>query len=136
MAEKKKLLAEAGPEEVKIILGWVFNFRDLTVSLPENKYIAWTEAIRSVLAKNKTNYKELESMIGRMIHVGVIMTQIHHFMSRLRDLLRRVSNRRSINLTDATRKDLELMLFFLESARSGIDMNLLVFRKLLGLATL
>ena len=37
MAEIKKLLAEAGPEEIKIILGWIFNFRELTVSLPENK---------------------------------------------------------------------------------------------------
>ena len=57
------------------------------------------------------------------------MTQIHHFMSRLRDLLRRVCNRRSIKLSGPTRKDLELMLFFLETARDGIDMNLLVFRK-------
>ena len=61
--------------------------------------------------------------------MGVIMTQIHHFMSRLRDLLRKVSNRRSIKLTTSTRKDLELMITFLKTARSGIDMNLLVFRK-------
>ena len=117
IAEKKKLLAEAGPEEVKIIMGWVFNFRDLTVSLPERKYIAWTDVMRTVLAKNKTNYKELEIIIGRMVHVGVIMTQIHHFMSRLRDLLRRVSNRRSIKLTDPTRKDLELVLLFFRNSK-------------------
>ena len=61
--------------------------------------------------------------------MGVIITQIHHFMSRLRDLLRKVSNRRSIKLTISTRKDLELMITFLKTARSGMDMNLLVFRK-------
>ena len=64
-----------------------------------------------------------------MVHVGIVISQIHHFMSRLRDLLRRSHNRRSIKLTDPTRKDLELMLFFLEKAKDGIDMNLLVFRK-------
>ena len=34
MAEKKRLLAEAGPEEIIIILGWIFNFRGLIVYLP------------------------------------------------------------------------------------------------------
>ena len=32
-------------------------------------------------------------------------------------------------MTDLTRKDLELMLFFLEKGKDGIGMNLLVFRK-------
>ena len=129
MAEKKKLLAEAGPEEVKTILGWVFNFRKLTVSLPANKYVAWSNSIKDLLTANKTSFKELESLIGRMVHVGIILPQLHHFMSRLRDLLWKSSNRRSINLTESTRKDLELMLFFLNKAKDGIDMNLLVFRK-------
>ena len=35
MAAPAKLLAEEGPEEMKIILGWVFNFRSLAVSLPD-----------------------------------------------------------------------------------------------------
>ena len=47
-------------------------------------------------------------------------------MSRSRDLLGRSRNRNSIKSTDPTRKDLELMLFFLEKAKEGIDMNLLV----------
>ena len=34
MAEKWKILAEAGPEEVKTTLGWVFNFKELLVVLP------------------------------------------------------------------------------------------------------
>ena len=129
MAEKKKLLAEAGPDEMKVILGWLFNFRKLTVYLPENKHVAWTRTIKDVLAANKTSYTELDTIIGRMVHVGFIISQIYHFMSRLRDLMWRSRNRRSIKLTTSTRKDLELMLFFLEDAKEGIDMNLLVFRK-------
>ena len=129
MAEKKKLLAEAGPEEIKTILGWVFNFRKLLVALPENKYVAWSKAITDILEADRTSYKELETTIGRLVHVGILMPQLYHFMSRLRDLLRRACNRRTIKLTEPTRKDLELMLFFLEKSKVGIDMNLLVFRK-------
>ena len=50
-------------------------------------------------------------------------------MSRLRDLMWRSRNRRTLKLTNPTKKDLELMLFFLGKAKEGIDMNLLVFRK-------
>ena len=114
---------------MKIILGWLFNFLGLIVYLPENKYVAWTCTIKGVLVSNKTSYKELETIIGRMVHVGIIISQIHHFMSRLRDLLWRSHDRRSIKLTDLTRKNLDLMLFFLVKAKDGIDMNLLVFRK-------
>ena len=89
----------------------------MTVYLPENKCVAWTNTIKGVLDSNKTSYKELETIIGRMVHVGIIVSQIHHFMSRLRDLLWRSHNRRSIKLTDPTRKDLELMLFFLEKSK-------------------
>ena len=101
----------------------------MIVYLPENKLVAWTSTIKGVFGSNKKNYKELETMIGRMVHVGIIISQIHHFMSRLRDLLWRSHDRRSIKLTDLTRKNLDLMLFFLVKAKDGIDMNLLVFRK-------
>ena len=53
-------------------------------------------------------------------------------MSRLRELLWRSQNRRSIKLTDTTRTDLEIMLFFLDKAKDGINMNLSVFRKQTG----
>jgi hypothetical protein len=37
-----KLFAEAGLTELKMILGWEFNFQRLKVALPENKFIVWT----------------------------------------------------------------------------------------------
>ena len=74
MAEKKKLLAETGPEEIKTILGWLFNLKGLIVYLPENKFVAWTNTIKGVWGSNKTSYKELETIIGRMVHVGIIIS--------------------------------------------------------------
>ena len=45
MATRGKNLSKAGAEEIKIILGWILNFRSLKISLTENKYVAWKEAI-------------------------------------------------------------------------------------------
>ena len=41
MVAEDKLAAEGGLAKTIVILGWFFNFRTLTVSLPEHKHIAW-----------------------------------------------------------------------------------------------
>ncbi len=45
MVAQEKLKAEGGLEEMKIILGWHFNFCMLTVTLPKQKHIAWSSKI-------------------------------------------------------------------------------------------
>ncbi len=37
MEALNKLFAEVGPGEIKIILGWIFDFRRMLVQLPEKK---------------------------------------------------------------------------------------------------
>ena len=64
MAAQAKLLAKAGAEEIKIILGWILNFRTLTIALPDNKYVAWKVAILEILEAGHTSFKKLEQMIG------------------------------------------------------------------------
>ena len=61
--------------------------------------------------------------------MGIVLPSIHHFMSRLRELLRKSANTRRVNLNTNVIEDLKLMLFFLEEAHIGVDMNLLVYRK-------
>ena len=63
-----KILAEVGAEEIKIIIGWILNFRTLTIHLPENKCIAWKEDILGITESVNTSFKELEQMIGRLVH--------------------------------------------------------------------
>ena len=129
MPAQKKLIAEAGAKEIKIILGWILNFRTLTIALPKNKYVAWKVAILEILEAGNTSFIELEPMIGRIVHLGIVLPSIHHFMSRLRGLLRKSANRSRINLNTNVIKDLELMLFLLEEAHIGVDMKILVYRK-------
>ena len=93
MAARPKLLAEAGAEEIKIIMGWILNFRTLTIAMPEKKYVAWKVAILEILEAGNTSFKELEQMIGRLVHLGIFIPSIYHFMSRLRELLRKLAKR-------------------------------------------
>jgi hypothetical protein len=49
MAAEDKLKAEGGLSETKTILGWLFNFCTLTVSLPEHKYSAWSNDLKQMI---------------------------------------------------------------------------------------
>jgi hypothetical protein len=73
MVAEEKLKAKGGLSETKIILGWLFNFRTLTVSLPEHKYIAWSNELKQLIRSRGTTKKQLESTIGRLGHVGYII---------------------------------------------------------------
>jgi hypothetical protein len=129
MEARNKLAAKAGLEEEKIILGWHFDFRRLIISLPSNKFIAWMDSINDILARGTTTAKELETTIGRLGHLGAIVPFVYHFLSRLRDLQWRATNRRLIDIPQTCRNDLELMLSFLHKAYTGINMNLISFRR-------
>jgi len=129
MAALTKLLAEAGLEETKTILGWFFDFRRMTVALPDNKYVAWKRDITEMIEKGWTCASDLDTLIGRLGNIGVIMCQIFHFLSRLRTLHARAKNRRKIVINESCMSDLKLMLYFLKKANEGIDMNMLAYRK-------
>jgi hypothetical protein len=64
MYAREKLKAEAGLSEKKMILGWSFHFRRLLISLPKNKFIAWTSTINKLLVDGSSTAKELKSTIG------------------------------------------------------------------------
>ncbi len=81
-----KLKAEAGLSEKKMILGWLFDFRRLLISLPKNKFIAWTATINKLLVDGSSTAKEIESTIGRLGHLALVVLGVHHFLSRLREL--------------------------------------------------
>ena len=70
MAASNKLLVEAMLEETKTILGWVFDFRRLTISPPDNKCIAWSEAIQEILDNEIVTAKELEKIYRTTLPLG------------------------------------------------------------------
>ena len=124
-----KLTAEAALEEEKILLGWKLNTRNLSISLPFDKFKAWTSNINSIITQNKTTFKELETLIGRLGHVTLILPYSKHFMSRLRSLMYRAKHKRTVNLPEEVKEDLTFHAKILFIAHKGISMNLLTYRK-------
>ena len=73
MVAKDTLIAENGLSETQVILGWLFNFRTLTISLPGPTFIAWMAAIQKMITLKCTTSKDLNITIGQMGHVGFVI---------------------------------------------------------------
>jgi hypothetical protein len=58
-----KLIAEARPEGIKLILGWLLYFHQLVMLLPENKHQVWSKYIQAILIQGCLTAKELETLI-------------------------------------------------------------------------
>ena len=71
----------------------------------------------------------MDSLIGRLNHVGYIIPQARHFLSRLRRLRDRTKNRRDTHIAKVCADDMDLWDAFLIQAHNGINMNLLTYRK-------
>ena len=99
------------------------------MALPNNKFTAWSEAIEIIISRMTTSAKEMEQNIGQLVHLGFVLLAIYHFLSQLQDLQWQAENRRSIPANTECAKDLLLMLWFLQKAREGIDLNLIAYRK-------
>ena len=129
MITRDKMLAEGALEELKIILGWLYDTRRLLVALPKHKYIAWSDQIQEAINTRFIAYIDLDNIVGRLNHAACIIPLSRHFLSRIRSCLR-TSNKwcRRIALTNEAINDLILWLKLLCKANEGISMNLLCFR--------
>ena len=56
------------------------------------------DSINDILARGTTTAKELETTIGCLDLLGAIAPFVYHFLSRLRDLQWRATNRRLIDI--------------------------------------
>lgn len=83
MEVTSKLIAEAGHSEIKMILGWKWDFRRLIISLPDNKFAAWTTQIEQILQERSVTTRKLKTTIGRLTHLSLVVPFVHHFLSRL-----------------------------------------------------
>ena len=83
IAALQKLITETGLSEINTILGWLLDFCRMIIALPDNKFHAYSKAIFEMLQRGWTSKGELESNIGRWVHLGQIIPTVHQFPSRL-----------------------------------------------------
>lgn len=125
-----KSFVEGAPAEIFMVLGWLINLRNLSISLPPDKLIAWKADINDVLRKGKIKKNELETLIGRLSHAASGIPMSRHFLGRLYHMLGKCHHDfASRRLHPADRKLLQLWISFLERSSLGVSINLLTFRK-------
>jgi len=127
----EKLAAEGTFSDKQIILGWMFNFHSLEISLPPDKLLVWTEDLRPIIDNGFVEIHALESLLGRLNHAAYLLPLGRHFLTRARDHLSRCAQNRKkqrVPLPRETLLDLELWMAFLHRSSRGISMNLLVHR--------
>ena len=130
----QKFRAEGKLTERQTILGWVLDTRSLVICLPQDKAVAWSNSIHAMIETGKASLAELETLDGRLTHLGMINQGIRHFNGDVRHAVRTASRRRCGKNTklDLSARllqgSLPLWLRIIERARTGFDMNNLVFR--------
>ena len=85
--------AEGLLEEVKVILGWRFNFRSFRVFLPSNKLKDWSIDLETAIKNKRIKTNAFESIVGRLNHAGYVVPFAKYFLNRLRRRLTRVRQR-------------------------------------------
>ena len=130
IVSQPKLIAEGGPAEEQIVLGWTLNTRLLLVILPFDKFEAWSRDLQEIIDTRKGTFGQLESTIGRLNHAAYIIPLSRHFLNRIRLRLKvRKHKNQELSLTQAEVDDFDLWVFFLVQARQGISMNQMTIRQ-------
>jgi hypothetical protein len=55
------------PKEIQLTLGWICNYRTLMVSLPTDKFNAWSKDIHQSIEEGSLDKKSLEKLRGRLL---------------------------------------------------------------------
>ena len=127
---EEKAEAESVPKEEQIVLGWEIDTRRLVLRLPKQKFIAYSTDLSNFLKKGSISKTDLESLIGRLVHVSYVIPLSRNFLSRLRDKLKliEISSRKVLQFNREEKADLELWDKLLLQARNGISLNGLTLR--------
>ena len=79
-----KLKDEGRMSEIITVLGWVLNLCALEINLPLDKYTSWLQDITSMAQSCRATFKELDTLVGCLNHVGHIIPLAHYFLNRIR----------------------------------------------------
>lgn len=99
------------PSRVVEWLGIVINSADMTLSIPAKKVKETLECVRKFRSRGRSKKKELQSVVGRLIHVAKCVSPARLFVSRLINALPGMTDD-STEVTDEIRADLDWFVDF------------------------
>jgi hypothetical protein len=98
-------------------------------NIPSRKQIqSLLKAISEIIDRGWTSKGELETNIGRWVHLGQIVPPVHHFLSRLHYLKQRAKNKHMIMVNEECNKDLKFLLTVLQKCQHRINLNSIAYR--------
>ena len=133
-----KLSEEGTLAEQFVLLGWKVNLRLLILSLPRDKFLAWSQDIAAIIKAKNASYQALDSIVGRLNHAAAALSLARYFLNRIRrtaqrngtNEVRQKTNKKIKWLDKSVLADLQLFLdYFLPKLHEGISLNLLTFRR-------
>jgi hypothetical protein len=112
-----------------VCLGWQLNTRALLVSLPIHKFQAWDNQVTAIITAKTVAFKELESILGRLENVAIIIKMFGHFLNNIRNMQIKASkHQHNQKLSKNAIAEFQLSRKFLALAHEGVSMNKIVFR--------
>ena len=100
------------------------------ISLPTHEYNAWDNQIASIIEQKSVKYKVLESILGRLENVAIILVMLGHFLNNIRSLqIKAAKSQHNQKLTKNAIAEFHLGQTFLKNLHQGVSMNNIVFRK-------
>ena len=110
-----------------MLLGLLYDTLRPLISLPDDKYINWSNDIATMREDKQTSYSDLDTLIGRLNHVGYGIPSARHFFSRICQLKTKARFHRQVSIPALILADLDDWFYFLQAAHNGISMNLLTY---------
>lgn len=107
---------------------WTINTRLFRVILPDDKFTNWTKDINDLISSKIANHSDVETIQGRLKHVGYIIPTVQHFLHPIASPTRRCANK-ACKITTIESNYLKLWTKFLNDANDGISINNLLYRK-------
>ena len=123
-----KRIAEGAMAERKVYLGWLIDTHAMTIHLPAHKAKAWDKSIAIILQSGRTKRTDLDTLVGRINHIGNIIRMSRHFISRIRHFKDQSPPFRRLKISTTIAQDLQLWRSFIKTAQLGMSLNLLTHR--------
>jgi hypothetical protein len=124
-----RLMGEGSSQAIKTVLGWTLDTRRLLVSLSSNKFVLWSSYIRRHIFRGSLLVSYLETLVGRLEHIGYLVYLMHNFLGRICRLMDAIVSHdvHHVHMITTILSDIRLFLVFLNQAHDGMSMNLLTY---------
>ena len=111
-----------GPQQAVIWIGVLFDMQNFTISVPEKKLQQVIENIQTLYHKENVTLTEMQSVVGKIVHISKCIIPSRIFTSRILSAMRK-NIEGIIQITHSIRKDFDWFLNFVAAWNGTANMN-------------